>query len=104
MTASLGKKINAVGDIGGKGIRQIAREVPTYDIERELAVRLEQQDRDIHENDFRDMESFCTVIPYADCVVSENLFVNLAIQAGLDKKYDTCISTDIFRVQDYWTD
>jgi len=102
----INRPIKDASDLGEKTIRRIAREVPTYDIERELAVRLEQQDRDIDENDFRDMESFCTVIPYASipyasCVVAENMFVNLSIQSGLDKKYNTIVTTDIFQLRNF---
>lgn len=62
-------------------------------IEREIGLRIEQQDRPIEENDFRDMQTFCAVVAYADLVVAENMFSNLAMQAGLNKKFDTHITT-----------
>jgi hypothetical protein len=81
--------------------RRIINEVPTYFIEREIALRIEAQTRPIEENDFRDMQSFCAVVAYADAVVAENQFSSLAKQAGLDKKYGTRISTDLLALTEY---
>ncbi len=78
--------------------RKIINDSPTYFIEREIALRIEAQSRPIEENDFRDMQSFCAVVAYADIVVAENLFSNLAMQAGLGKKYGTHISTNLLRL------
>lgn len=76
-----------------KFARSIMNECPTYLIEREIGLRIEAQDRPIEENDFRDMQTFCAVVAYADIIVAENMFSNLAIQAGLHKKYSTSITT-----------
>ncbi|MEP0338978.1 MAG: hypothetical protein ABJ388_09820 [Alphaproteobacteria bacterium] len=85
----------SIGEIGDANVRRIIEEVPTYYVEREIALRLEAETRPIEENDFRDMQSFCAVIPYADEVIGEKHFVNLARQANLDKKYETRLSTNI---------
>lgn len=87
-------------DIGSSNARRIVSDVPTYYIEREIALRLETQNRPIEENDFRDMQSFCAIIPYTDDVVGENQFVSLAQQARLDKKYGTRITTDILELRE----
>ena len=84
-----------VRDIGEKLARRIVEDVPTYYVEREIALRLEAQARPIEENDFRDMQSFCAVVPYADEVIAEKQFVNLALQAKLDRKYGTKLGTDV---------
>ena len=84
-----------VSDIGDKVARRIIEDVPTYHVEREIALRLEAQARPIEENDFRDMQSFCAVVPYADEVIAEKQFVNLALQAKLDRKYGTKLGTDV---------
>jgi len=55
-------------------------------------------ERSMDENDIRDMATFCATVPYADCVISENLFVNLAIQAGLDQQFGTVITTDLTEI------
>lgn len=96
ITKSAGLPWMTVSDMGATTARKIIRNVPTYYIERELALRLEAQDRPIEENDFRDMQAFCAVIKYADTVIAEQQFVNLAKQANLHRKYDTAITTDIF--------
>jgi hypothetical protein len=44
------------------------------------------------------MQAFCAVVAYADIVVAENMFSNLAKQAGLDKKYSTHITTRLLGV------
>jgi hypothetical protein len=84
-----------IRDIGHVNARKLINDVPTYYIERELAVRLEDQKRAIHENDFRDMQSFCSAFAYADQVIGENQFTNLARQAKLHKKYQTEVSSSI---------
>jgi hypothetical protein len=89
-----------IGDIGATNARKIITDVPTYYIERELALRLEAQSRPIEENDFRDMQAFCAVIKYADMVIAEKLFVNLTKQTKLDQKYDTAVTADIFSLRD----
>lgn len=85
----------SVGDIGKEVGLRIMEDVPTYYIEREIALRLESQPRKVTENDLRDMKSFCTVIPYADEVIAEKQFVNLALQAKLDRKYGTVLGTNL---------
>ncbi|MCH2394634.1 hypothetical protein [Oceanibaculum sp.] len=92
----LGLGWSTVSDIGSSLIRSIAVDVPVLNIERELAVRLEDQGRAISENDLRDMMSFITVLPFADIVVAEKQFVNLSRQARLDERYDTRMLTSIF--------
>jgi hypothetical protein len=93
---AMGIPWRGVQDIGPTNARRILDEVPAYYIEREVALRLEAQSRPVEENDFRDLQSFCAAIPYADLVIGENQFVNLAWQAGLDKKFNTRLATDIF--------
>ncbi len=78
-----------------KTCRKIINDAPTFFIEREIAVRLEAQPRSIEENDLRDMQTFCAVVAYADIVVAENLFSNLATQAGLHKKFETVVTTNL---------
>lgn len=43
----------------------------------------------------RRSEAFCAVLAYADAVVGENMFSNLAWQAKLDKKYGLGILTKL---------
>jgi len=87
-----------VSELGSSNARRLVREVPILSVELELAVRIENQARGLQENDLRDMQAFCAVMPYANLVVAENQFVNLAVQAKLPEKYKTGVSTDIFAI------
>lgn len=89
-----------LGEMGDAVARRMPEDVPTYHVERELALRLEAQSRPIEENDFRDMQSFCAIIPYANEVIGENQFVNLARQSQLDKKFGTKLETDVLALRD----
>lgn len=93
---ALGLAWSTVSDIGSSLVRSMIVDVPVLNVERELVVRLEDQDRTISENDLRDMMAFVTVLSLADVVVAEKQFVNLARQAQLDKRYDTTLMTSIF--------
>lgn len=85
----------SVSDIGPKIMRRFIEEVPVFYTERELALKIEGQNRSIDENDFRDMVSFCAALPYADTIIAEKQFVNLASQAKLDKHFETRLETKI---------
>lgn len=98
---SAGAPWQTVSDIGSSHARQLIREVPAYYVERELVLKMEALDRPIEENDFRDMATFCATVPYADCVISENLFVNLARQCRLDRHFGTTITTDLMKIADF---
>ena len=92
----LGLAWSTVSDIGSSLVRSMIVDIPVFNVERELVVRLEDQARIISENDLRDMMAFMTALPLADVVVAEKQFVNLARQAQLDKRYDTTLMTSIF--------
>lgn len=94
----LGLNWRTVRDIGSSLVRSIIVAVPILNVERELVVRLEDQSRAITENDLRDMLAFMTVIPFADVVVAEKPFVNLARQARLGEAYGTRLLTSIFEL------
>ena len=92
----LGLAWNTVTDLGSSLVRSLAVEVPVLDVERELVVRLEDQTRPVTENDLRDLASFTTVLPFADILIAEKPFVNMARQAKLDTRYGTTLLTSIF--------
>lgn len=93
---SLGLGWSTVADIGSKLVRSMVVDVPIFNVESELVVRLEDQGRAISENDLRDMASFITVLPLADVIVAEKQFVNLARQARLDERHATTLLTSIY--------
>lgn len=92
---SVGVDIEALGKKKPSVIRRLPTEVPTYHIEVELVLKLEQQARTLTANDLRDMYAFCSVLKDSDVVVAEKQFTNLAIQAGLGNKYVTTLTTDL---------
>ena len=92
----LGLNWRNVRDIGSSLLRRFTVDVPILHVERELAVRIEDQTRLMSENDLRDMSAFAAVLPLADIVVAEKPFVNLARQARLEARYDTRLLTSIF--------
>ncbi|MDR6965748.1 MULTISPECIES: hypothetical protein [Shewanella] len=92
---SLGHTVDEMKAKGPKAIASFLENVPTLNIEAEMAVKLEAQSRAIEENDIRDMLSFNTALPYASSIVGEKRFVSLAKQANLDKKYGTSISKSL---------
>lgn len=97
----LGAPWKSVSDIGSSNVRRLIKELPAFDVETELAVKLETLAREVTENDTRDLQSFCAAVPYADCVVAETVFTNLARQAGLGRKYGTELSTDVRVIRKY---
>lgn len=92
----LGLGWSTVRDIGSSLVRGMTVDIPVFNIERELVVRLEDQHRAVSENDLRDMMAFMTVLPLADIIIAEKQFVNLARQARLDERYNTTLMTSIF--------
>lgn len=83
-------------DLGSQLVRKLVVDIPLFDVERELVVRLEDQNRPIHENDLRDLSAFATALPLADVMIAEKPFVNIVRQARLDVRYGTTMLTSVF--------
>ena len=92
---ALGLPWSDIRDVGSQLVRGFAVDIPLFDVERELVVRLEDQNRPIHENDLRDLAAFTTALPFADVMIGEKPFVNLARQARLDVRYGTVMLTSV---------
>lgn len=91
----IGLPWRTVADMGPKIVKALIRECPTLNAERELTCRLEDQSRALTENDTRDMYAYTAAVPYADVVVGENQFINLARQGGLGQAYGTELTSDL---------
>jgi hypothetical protein len=91
-----------VADLGERRIKRIMRTVPTYQVEISLALRIEGLKRPIAPNDLRDMQSYVVAIPNADVLIGEKLFINLAIQSGLNKKYGCNLHTKMYTLEAYF--
>lgn len=83
----IGHTVDEMKQLGAEAIVKFVRNVPTLNVEAELAARLESQTGPLEPNDIRDMQSFCTAIPYAKRLVAEKGFISLARQAKLDACY-----------------
>ncbi|MCB2084101.1 MAG: hypothetical protein KDD90_08630 [Sphingomonadaceae bacterium] len=101
VSRKVGLNWTGVTDIGKKRTKQIMRDVPAYDVEIALASAIENLQRPITPNDIRDMQSYVSAIPYSDVLVGEKLFINLAVQAGLGKRYGSHLHTSIYSLEQY---
>lgn len=97
---SLGLAWQGAQDIGSSLVKGITHEVAVMRVECELAARLEDQGRELTENDFRDMLAFAVALPSCDIMVAENLFTAMARQAKLGKMYSTILLTSVAEVTD----
>lgn len=89
---SLGKTFDDLRALHDEQIAKIFDNVPTLDIERWLAIEIEQQSsRELQGNDVYDIAALSAAIPYCDVVVSEKLWGHTCRVCGLDSKYKTKI-------------
>ncbi|WP_348696617.1 hypothetical protein [Duganella fentianensis] len=95
----VGHTVDEMKELGGEAIVKFIQDVPTLNVEAELAVRLELKTGPLKVNDIQDMHSFCTAIPYASRIVAERGFISLARQAKLDNRYNVSLSTDVGELQ-----
>ena len=68
----------------------------------ELSIRItlrepcdRQRQRTVEGNDFRDIDALFAAIPYCQVVGTEKFWNALAIQAGLDERFNTRIIADL---------
>ena len=79
----IGHTVEEMNGLGSRAIVQFVRNVPTLNVEAEVAARLETQTGTLEVNDIRDVLSFYTAIPYSRRLVAERNFISLARQARL---------------------
>lgn len=91
----------SVSDIGDERARRLMDAIPAFAIEAEMVVRLDAHMCDGEVNDFNDMASFAAALPYADAVIAENLFSNVARQSRLDRRFDTRVETKLEAIGDF---
>lgn len=76
----------------GQVIVNFIKDVPTLNVEIEIASKLEMRNKKIITNSLFDMSSFSTAIPYSKYIVAEKDFVSLSKQAKLHVRYNANIS------------
>jgi len=91
-----GKTFDSFKELGLKKIRSFYHNIPTLDVEIEVAIALnKQRDRKLRVNDTADIAFVSKAVPYCNIVVTENFLHSIMLQRRLDKKYNTVILTDL---------
>jgi hypothetical protein len=73
--------------------------VPCWDVERCLAVQVEQQwDRELDGNDVYDIAALTAGIPYCDVVITEKLWTHLCNACGVAARYNSRVVSSIFEI------
>lgn len=93
--AALGYSFDQLRSLGDLTMRALLEDVPTMNVEVEMAARLESKTGSLSANDVLDMQSFYTAIPYSDRVVAEKAAISCAKQARLDSKYGVALSRSL---------
>jgi hypothetical protein len=91
----LGHSFEQLKALGARAVRALVEDVPTLNVEAEMAARLESEMGSITPNDVFDMQSFYTAIPYSSRVVAEKASISRALQAKLDAKYQVAFSRSL---------
>lgn len=92
---SLGYSLEQLKELGESAVRALVEDVPTLNVEAEMAARLESKTGDIESNDVFDIQAFYTAIPYSSRVVAEKASISMAKQAKLDIKYQVRLSQSL---------
>lgn len=92
---ALGYTFEQLKSLGGKAVIALMEDVPTLNVEAEMAARLEAQTGSISPNDVFDMQSFYTAVPYSTRIVAEKASISRARQAKLHTKYQVTLSQSI---------
>ena len=92
---SLGYTFEQLKALGGRAVQALVQDVPTLNVEAEMAARLESKTGSISPNDVFDMQSFYTAIPYSSRVIAEKGSISRARQAKLDTKYEVVLSKSL---------
>ncbi|WP_312835607.1 hypothetical protein [Comamonas sp.] len=92
---ALGYSFDRLSALGDQAIRTLLGDVPTMNVEVEMAARLESKTGALSPNDVFDMQSFYTAIPYSHRVIAEKSAISRAKQAQLDSKYGVALSRSL---------
>jgi hypothetical protein len=101
---ALGYSFDQLRALGDRTMRALLEDVPTMNVEVEMAARLETETGALSVNDVLDMQSFYTAIPYSNRVVAEKAAISRAKQARLDSKYGVALSRSLEDLLDIYID
>lgn len=99
---TVGHTFEEMEKLGPDTFIKFIEEIPTLNVELNLALGRESQAGCLKTNDLGDTENFYTAIPYADVIVAEKNFSALAKQTKLDAAYEVTLHTrleDVFPLQ-----
>ena len=96
----LGYTLEQLRALGDQAVVTLVEDVPTLNVEAEMAARLEAETGNICPNDVFDMQSFYTAIPYSTYIVAEKASVSRARQAKLDVRYQVSLSQSLTSLLD----
>lgn len=102
MLGVIGHTVDDMKALSDMAILNFMKNVPTLNVEAEIAARLEIQKGALELNDILDMGSIVTSTPYSNAIVAERDFISLARQAKLNEKYGVSLHTDIKELADYF--
>jgi len=98
----LGYSFDQLRTLGDRAMRALLEDVPTMNVEVEMAARMESKTGALSANDVLDMQSFYTAIPYSVHVVAEKAAISFAKQAKLDSKYGVALSRSLADLLDLY--
>ena len=86
----------------GDRVKAFVEDVPTLNVEAEMAARLEAKTGFVAPNDLFDIQAFYTAIPYSSRVVAEKASISRARQAKLDVRYKVALSQSLLDLVDLY--
>jgi hypothetical protein len=92
---NLGHTLQEMEKLGPDVFVNFLENIPTLNVELKLAISREAQTGSLKANDLGDVGNFYTSVPYANIIVAEKNFVNLAKQTKLDKEYGVKLHTNL---------
>jgi hypothetical protein len=88
----IGKSFSDLRALPDEKIASLIDLVPCWNVERGLAVQVEQQwTRELEGNDVYDIAALTAAIPYCDIVVTEKFLVHLCQVSGVAAQYNTIV-------------
>lgn len=93
----------ALGLNGRAGLENFLGDIPTLYVVFTLMYRRNLlMDRKIQKNDFNDVNALAISIPYCDVVITDKFWASVAVQAKMDKKFQTVILPSVNRLEEHF--
>lgn len=86
--------------LGDAAVRSLVEDVPSLNVEAEMAARIESKAGRLSPNDLFDLQAFYTAIPYSSGVIAEKAAISGAEQAKLGQRYGVWLSRSLTDILD----